>query len=981
MAMRRLLPGLALLFALAASPVSGQIFVFDLRGDQEVPPAASAASGGCMGQLDVPAAQFSLICVHNVSGATILHIHRAPAGANGPVVFDLGDPASPVQATWTGMTPADIADLLAGSLYVNIHTDGRPAGEIRGQILERTVDSVPFTADGSQVVPPNASSATGNCLADLNDAATALLVQCTHDVPLPQAAHVHQAPAGENGPVVFSFGAATSPFSGGVPMTPLLVAQFAATFLYVDIHSESASEELPGDEIRGQIGVPPNPTVGTIRITKATFPSGGAGFGFTHDIPGFPGSFLLDDGQTEVFVDVAPGTYTVTEDDPSTSPGGFALTAVVCGDADSTGDPFARTATVRLDAGETVSCGFTNFGVSGADQIFVFDLRGSQEVPPVPSVATGGCMGQLDSEAGELSLICTHNVTNATIMHIHRAPPGENGPIAFDLGDPVSPVHATWTGMTPEDVADLLAGNTYVNIHTAGRPAGEIRGQILERTVDSVAFTLDGSQNVPPTDSPATGSCLADLNDSATELFVQCTHDVPLPETAHVHDAPAGENGPAVFTFGDPASPFSAGVPLSPRLVADFAATFLSVDLHVEPSEEAPGADIRGQIGDPPSLTVGTIRITKTTLPAGGTGFGFTHDIGSPGSFVLDDGETEVFTDVAPGTYTVTENDPGVAPGGFALTDVVCEDADSTGDPFARAATIRLDPGETVTCTFTNLRTSGADRIFVFHLSGDQEVPPVPSATTGGCMGQLDSAAGELSLICTHNVTDATIMHIHRAPPGENGPIAFDLGDPVSPVQALWTGLTPADIADLLAGNLYVNIHTGGRPGGEIRGQIRERTVDSFSFPADGPSTANGTCFADLDETATALFVRCSHGLTQPESAHLHDAPPGENGPIVFTFGTGSSPFSANISMSPRLVADFAAGFLYVDIHSAGAEGSSGGDLRGQLVEAAALSPVAVPTLSQWSLILLALSLLMAGWWHLRRRPGPLDGPGGPWHS
>jgi hypothetical protein len=919
-----------------------------------------------MGQLDEPAAEFTLTCSHNVEGPSLMHIHRAPAGANGPVVFDLGDPASPVQATWTGMTPADIADLQAGDLYLNIHTAGRPAGEIRGQILTRTVDSVAFIADGTQTVPPSGSTATANCLADLNAAATELSVQCTHDMAQPIGAHVHVAPAGQNGPVVFTFGSAVSPLAANVPLTPLRVADFAATFLYLDIHEESTGEDDPGAYIRGQIGDPPaGATTGTIRITKVTFPPGGTGFGFSHDIPGFPGTFTLDDAATETFVDVPDGTYTVTEDDPS--PGGFALTDVACDDADSTGNPSARTAVIALQAGEVVTCTFTNFQTTGADAIFVFHLSGSQEVPPVASLASGGCMGQLDSTAGELWLICTHNVSGPTLMHIHRAPAGANGPVVFDLGNPTSPVQATWTGMTPADVADLLAGNLYVNIHTSGRPAGEIRGQLLERTVDSIAFTADGTQTVPPSGATATASCLADLNDPATELSVQCTHDMAQPFEAHVHDAPAGTNGPVVFSFGSATSPFSGNVPMTPRLVADFAAIFLYLDIHEESTgEDDPGAYIRGQIGDPPaSATTGTIRITKVTLPPGGTGFGFSHDIpGFPGTFTLDHGQTEVFSNIPAGTYTVTETDPLAGPGGFTLSDVTCDDTDSSGNPFARTATIALEPGELVTCTFRNFETSASSQIFVFHLSGDQEVPPVPSQASGGCMGRLDAVAGELALICTHNVIGATVMHVHRAPAGAIGPVVFDMGAPTSPVQATWTGMTPADIADLLAGQLYVNIHAGGRPDGEIRGQILERTVDAFPFVADGsqpvpPSSSlrTGLCSADLSADATVLAVSCDHNVLQPTAIHLHGAPAGDNGPLAFTFAL-SDPFAGNVPMSPRLVADFAAGFLYVDIHSIEVPE---GEIRGQLIEGAP-GAIVIPTLDEWGMILLVLALLGLAW-------------------
>ncbi|MEE8162587.1 MAG: hypothetical protein V3T92_00990, partial [Anaerolineae bacterium] len=60
---------------------------------------------------------------------------------------------------------------------------------------------------------------------------------------------------------------------------------------------------------------------------------------------------------------------------------------------------------------------------------------------------------------------------------------------------------------------------------------------------------------------------------------------------------------------------------------------------------------------------------------------------------------------VVPDTYTVTEDDPTVTPGGFDLTGLTCvEDrtSNSTTDTVSRQATISLDAGETITCTFSN---------------------------------------------------------------------------------------------------------------------------------------------------------------------------------------------------------------------------------------------------------------------------------------
>jgi len=583
-------PALCLIVALFALPAAGQTFVFHLSGDQEAPPVPSPATGGCHAELDEPAGELTLTCVHDVVGATLMHVHEGAAGVNGPPLFDLGDPASPVTATWSGMTPAEIAALLAGDLYLNIHTAGRPDGEIRGQILTRTVDMVAFTLDGGQVVPPSGSSATGSCTADLSDDATLLDVDCTHDVASPTAAHLRQAPRGEDGPLVFDLGDPTSPISSSAPLSPLEVAAFAGRHLYVEI----GSTDSPDGEIRGQIGAAPAaPTTGTIRIRKVTFPAGGTGFSFTDDVPGSPGTFTLDDGGIETFAGVPAGTYTVTEQDPGTVPGGYALAHVECADADSVGNRFARTATVSLAAGEVVTCTFENLALGGAGQPFVFHLSGDQEVPPVPSPSSGGCMGLFDAGASSLTLVCTHDVSGATLMHVHRGDVGENGPVVFDLGEPTSPVLAQWTGMTPADVADLLSGGLYVNIHTGGRPAGEIRGQIVPRSRDGFVFPLTGSQQVPPVVTEAFGQCTADLDDAATTLSIECNHTATGATAAHVHQAPAGENGPVLIELGDPASPFSLNPTLSPRDVADLVAGFLYVNVH---TEENPDGEIRGQI-------------------------------------------------------------------------------------------------------------------------------------------------------------------------------------------------------------------------------------------------------------------------------------------------------------------------------------------------------------------------------------------------
>ena len=83
---------------------------------------------------------------------------------------------------------------------------------------------------------------------------------------------------------------------------------------------------------------------------------------------------------------------------------------------------------------------------------------------------------------------------------------------------------------------------------------------------------------------------------------------------------------------------------------------------------------------------------------------------------------------------------------------------------------------------------------------------------------------------------DVTALHFHLAPPGSNGGVVFGQISPnhdtddlvVDPVagtlNGIWedTDVNPlsAQLAELVAGNLYLNVHTTEFPGGAIRGQV-----------------------------------------------------------------------------------------------------------------------------------------------------------------
>jgi hypothetical protein len=118
-----------------------QIFEATLSPSQEVPPAASGASGQAEVQFNENTNMLSWkVTYSGLSGpATAAHIHGpAPVGQNAGVVvpFTSDLNAQPIMGE-RAITPAQYADLAAGLYYVNIHSVRFPAGEIRGQLRRR----------------------------------------------------------------------------------------------------------------------------------------------------------------------------------------------------------------------------------------------------------------------------------------------------------------------------------------------------------------------------------------------------------------------------------------------------------------------------------------------------------------------------------------------------------------------------------------------------------------------------------------------------------------------------------------------------------------------------------------------------------------------------------------------------------------------------------------------------------------------------
>lgn len=132
---------------------------------------------------------------------------------------------------------------------------------------------------------------------------------------------------------------------------------------------------------------------------------------------------------------------------------------------------------------------------------------------------------------------------------------------------------------------------------------------------------------------------------------------------------------------------------------------------------------------------------------------------------------------------------------------------------------------------------------FTVNLTGGQEVPPVQTVGAGTGTVKLSPERN----VVTYNIMvgvlsgPITAAHFHRGGMGQSGPPVKTLSFDNNMVAAgNWTmhdasePLTRELVEALLAGNLYINVHSSNNPNGEIRGQVTNAS-NMMASPAPTP--------------------------------------------------------------------------------------------------------------------------------------------------
>jgi CHRD domain len=436
-------------------------------------------------------------------------------------------------------------------------------------------------------------------------------------------------------------------------------------------------------------------------------------------------------------------------------------------------------------------------------------LSSTQEIPLVetPSGAGGSATVTVSADATEITY--TLELTGPfgaapTAAHIHLAPPGEPGPILLFLcatppppgvtaqpcpdvnGGPISGTltAADLQAVVPtfaEAVAALLAGNTYINVHTSLNPSGEIRGQVGPAMLNAV---ISSAQEIPAVTTPssATGSAMVSLNAAQDEITYAVDFVGPFtgpPSAAHIHLGAPGVAGGVIF--------FLCATTPPPGVVA-------------QACPDAAGGPISG------TLTARDIQIAGMTM--------------AQAVDAVLSGRTYINVHTAANLSGEARGQVGLAKLAADLNSAQEVPAVTTPSTASGAAMVALNGSQTA-ITYSVALTgpfTGAPTAAHIHL------------------GPRGASGGVLFFLCAN--MPPVGLTVQMCPPDAGSIITGSLTE--ADIQDAM--LTMDDVVDaLLSHELYINVHTVANPSGEIRGQI-DPEPEGVSFANQVQLIYTNTC-------------------------------------------------------------------------------------------------------------------------------------------
>ena len=639
-----------------------------LYGPNEVPPVATMAHGAVMlelrGDTLIVTGSFNDFSSPFNGGA---HLHIGMAGQNGGV-----DIALNATADADGVSGFFAADdnkffldatqkqrLLTRGYYVNLHSEGNPSGEIRGQVVGEPRAVFRSAMSGGFAVPMVNTLARGQILAELYES-TVLVhgsfvgLQSPLAVNIAGGAHLHDGIAGRTGGILQPLtvtqnadntGGTFDLASNSYNVNADFMQKLMNRAIYLNIHSENH----PTGETRGQM-LPESQAIMTSVMTGTQEVDDvlTRGYGQVKAEISSNGIILsgsIDNLQSDIATQIAGGMHLHRGAAGTNGPVEIPVNIMM---------PDSRSAVLRARMNNfEISEGLrdsilqrnaylnihTNANMGGevrgqfmldAANYVIVPMGGASETNPTRTAANGMLIGELFpmrvSFAGAFqNLESDYNFDIAGGAHLHGAKAGSNAGVVFLLNSDVAADNRNGMFAIDSNVIALNMGQLmmlrqrgfYANIHSVDSPAGEIRGQVLPLSRTIWHSTLKGENEVPIVNTTGNGSIKAELRANVlvvTGSFQELSSS--FNGGAHLHFGSTAENGdvtiPLTVVAGDDnlsGELFAADNTY--MLTGDQMDALYNKDIYINIHTEGnPAGEIRGQLVTDPNMFPSVVSIS-----------------------------------------------------------------------------------------------------------------------------------------------------------------------------------------------------------------------------------------------------------------------------------------------------------------------------------------------------------------------------------
>lgn len=610
---------------------------------------------------------------------------------------------------------------------------------------------------------------------------------------------------------------------------------------------------------------------------------------------------------------------------------------------------------------------------------FSITLTGDFVVPPVTTNSQLSAQLSVNTRSGRAfaSIGDSDLVIESAALRFSEA--GLNGETILDLAASRSNANRfvlpPASFLSDSDIAALLQGRIYLQV-VASTPADSssdgstddlitLRGQVLPANIQVIREILAGEQEVPPvvTDSSAIG--YATINTDTQSILSNVRTIGFIASVVHIHQGDAGLEGAVVIDMEQDANQPELWLsPESANPVSDeFFAALLSAGTYFNAHSEAnPGGEVRAQLtpanfmvirnvldGEqevPPVVTassaIGNLTINLDTQEARGNvrtvdfiaTMVHVHqgDAGVEGAIVIDFEQDQV----EPELWFLPEASSPVNDEVFA--------AFLNGGTYFNAHS-EANPGGEVRAQIT------AENILVIRniLDGEQEVPPVVTASSGIGNLTINTATNEVRGNVRTVDFIATMVHVHQGDAGVEGAIIVDFEQDLNEPE-LWlfpdadSPVSDERLTAILNGGTYFNAHSEANPGGEVRAQITADNIVVIREVLDGEqevppvitaSSAIGNLTINTDTREIRGNLRTIDFIST--MVHIHEGDAGVEGAIIIDFEQDQVepelwflPAAASPVSAERLDTILSGG-TYFNAHSAA---NPGGEVRAQITPA-----------------------------------------------